>query len=267
MNLISFDLEVGTLGNSASKLSYLFCGLIAGTTSRTITAPLDRLKVYLQTYRGIIDKSNELHNVNTNTTTNTTGPGLIRRYFNTIKQANIDIYRAGGIRAFYKGNGINVLKIIPESGTKFFVFEWTKSLIKSKDGPLTIKERFMAGGIAGMFSQFAIYPFEIIKVRFMSSATSTINNKKSSFIYTIKNVYTTNGVRGFYKGLNMSLLGIFPFAAIDLSLFETLKYHYLASHNKKENETPKISVILGCGVVSGTVGAVTVYPISLIRTR
>ena len=60
MNLMSLDLEVSTLGNSASKLSYLFCGAIAGTISRSATAPLDRIKVFLQTSTHTITKQNIL---------------------------------------------------------------------------------------------------------------------------------------------------------------------------------------------------------------
>lgn len=62
----------------------------------------------------------------------------------------------------WRGNGINVLKIAPESAFKFMAYEQAKRLIRgSRTKDLTIFERFMAGSLAGGFSQSLIYPLEV----------------------------------------------------------------------------------------------------------
>jgi hypothetical protein len=60
------------------------------------------------------------------------------------------------------------------------------------------------------------------------------------------------------------LIGVPRYAAIDLSTFEALKLAYLRSTNKDE---PGVLALLAFGSVSGSVGATSVYPVNLMRTR
>ena len=83
--------------------------------SRTTTAPFDRLKVYL------ITRSPELSNVDLKNATETTK--VAKKGFKAIFDAIGRIYMEGGIRAFWVGNGLSVVKIFPESAIKFFSYE------------------------------------------------------------------------------------------------------------------------------------------------
>lgn len=70
--------------------------------------------------------------------------------------------REGGLTSLWRGNGINVLKIGPESALKFMAYEQIKRAIKADDvRELELYERFMAGSLAGGISQSAIYPLEV----------------------------------------------------------------------------------------------------------
>lgn len=96
-------------------------GACAGSVSRTATAPLDRLKVILQVQNS--------------------------------KQRISDTFRSmlkeGGWASFWRGNGINVLKIAPESAIKFMAYEQVKRYIRGQEHnrPMSIFERFV-----GMYS-------------------------------------------------------------------------------------------------------------------
>ena len=58
------------------------------------------------------------------------------------------------LQGLWRGNGLNVIKIAPESALKFGAYDEMKRLIKGKDNrDLMIYERFMAGSFAGAFSQ------------------------------------------------------------------------------------------------------------------
>lgn len=70
--------------------------------------------------------------------------------------------REGGSTSLWRGNGINVLKIGPESALKFMAYEQIKRAIKGDDvRELGLYERLMAGSLAGGISQSAIYPLEV----------------------------------------------------------------------------------------------------------
>lgn len=71
--------------------------------------------------------------------------------------------REGGPSSLWRGNGINVLKIAPESAFKFAAYEQLKRAIKGNDDnrELGVTERFMAGSCAGGISQSVVYPLEV----------------------------------------------------------------------------------------------------------
>ncbi|XP_043286050.1 calcium-binding mitochondrial carrier protein SCaMC-2 [Venturia canescens] len=214
---------------------HLLAGGIAGAVSRTCTAPLDRIKVYLQVHG--------------------------------TRQCNITscfryMLREGGIMSLWRGNGINVLKIGPETALKFMAYEQVKRAIKGTDSrELRIDERFIAGSLAGGISQSAIYPLEVLKTRLALRKTGEF----TGILDAAAKIYNQGGLKNFYRGYIPNLIGILPYAGIDLAVYETLKNRYLRSHT--ENEQPAFWVLLLCGTASSTAGQVCSYPLALVRTR
>ncbi|XP_076245672.1 short Calcium-binding Mitochondrial Carrier isoform X1 [Calliopsis andreniformis] len=214
---------------------HLVSGGVAGAVSRTCTAPLDRIKVYLQVHG--------------------TRHCKIMSCFRYM-------LREGGSTSFWRGNGINVLKIGPESALKFMAYEQIKRAIKGDDvRELGLYERLMAGSLAGGISQSAIYPLEVLKTRFALRKTGEF----SGLIDATKKIYKQGGLKSFYKGYIPNLMGILPYAGIDLAVYETLKNRYLRTHDK--NEQPPFWILLLCGTASSTAGQVCSYPLALVRTR
>lgn len=159
-----------------NALGYLLAGGIAGAVSRTCTAPFDRLKIYL------ITRSSTPQNPL------------------TLASAVRSIYNHGGWKGFFVGNGLNVMKIIPESAIKFYSYESCKELIanilhcEDKDS-IPTSARFVAGGMAGICAQFSIYPVETLKTRIMThqscenTATSTaIKSSSTTTTHVLRNV-------------------------------------------------------------------------------
>ena len=94
--------ERGRGGREGEDTCILYFQLINSfhfsSVSRTVTAPLDRLKVFFQTQS-------------------------MRGKSYTIGSCLEDMLREGGVRSLWRGNGINVIKIAPESALRFFAFE------------------------------------------------------------------------------------------------------------------------------------------------
>jgi solute carrier family 25 phosphate transporter 23/24/25/41 len=117
-------------------------GGVSGAISRTLTAPMDRVKVLLQAGE------------------------VSGKKISGIRQAVGFVWREGGLKAFWRGNGVNVLKLTPENAVKFFAFNFAKSHMSDKPG---VGERFLSGAFAGIVSSISIYPFEVIKTRIATS--------------------------------------------------------------------------------------------------
>ncbi|KAF7199105.1 transcript variant X2 [Nothobranchius furzeri] len=81
---------------------HLMAGAIAGSVSRTGTAPLDRLKVFRQVHSSSDFKGN-----------------VLKGFQYMLKE--------GGPWSLWRGNGINVLKIAPETAVKFTAYEQVKT--------------------------------------------------------------------------------------------------------------------------------------------
>ncbi|XP_050360880.1 calcium-binding mitochondrial carrier protein SCaMC-2 [Nymphalis io] len=213
---------------------HLLAGGIAGAVSRTCTAPLDRLKVFLQV--------------------NPTRENMTKCLAKMINE--------GGFTGLWRGNGINVIKIAPESALKFAAYEQVKRLIKGEKNPLEIYERFVAGATAGAISQTVIYPLEVLKTRLALRKTGQYNG----ILDAVKKIYAREGLKCFYKGYIPNILGIVPYAGIDLAVYETLKKKYINKY-QAHNEQPGMLLLLACGSASCTLGQVCSYPLALVRTR
>ncbi|MBN3301962.1 SCMC2 protein, partial [Amia calva] len=216
---------------------HLVAGGGAGAVSRTCTAPLDRLKVLMQ-----------VHGSRTNNM--------------CIVSGFTQMIREGGMRSLWRGNGINVIKIAPESAIKFMAYEQIKRLIGSNQETLGILERLVAGSLAGAIAQSSIYPMEVLKTRMALRKTGQF----SGMADCAKHIFRKEGLGAFYKGYVPNMLGIIPYAGIDLAVYETLKNSWLQRY-ATDSADPGVFVLLACGTISSTCGQLASYPLALVRTR
>ena len=89
---------------------------------------------------------------------------------------------------------------------------------------------------------------------------------------TARKMWRSSGLVGFYRGLPMGLIGMFPYSAIDLSTFEYLKKFITArnirvGHYSEGEAAPGNIMTASIGACSGALGASMVYPINVLRTR
>ncbi|KAH8803939.1 mitochondrial carrier domain-containing protein [Hyaloscypha sp. PMI_1271] len=249
---------------------YFLAGAVAGAVSRTATAPLDRIKVYLIANVGPPKDSIEAAKQgNAVATAKKLGRPLVA--------AAKELWKAGGMRSLFAGNGLNVLKVMPESAIKFGSYEAAKRALAQLEGhgdPQNINpySKFVAGGAGGLVSQLFVYPIDTLKFRMQCETVSGGLHGNALIIDTAKKMYRQGLIRTSYRGLTMGLIGMFPYSAIDLGTFEFLKSK-LAQHSAKrlgchEEDALPGSFATGCiGAFSGAFGASVVYPINLLRTR
>lgn len=170
------------------------CGALSGMTARSVVAPMDRVKIRMQT-------------------------GSLTGHQNlTLKSSFLNIVKTDGIRGLWKGNSVNCLRVAPHSAIQFGVYNHLKS------DSTSIQSKLFNGSIAGICAASVTQPLDVIRVQLQ---TSTDNNIKSS----ISSILKHNGLRGLYRGYIPTICSLSPFIAINFTAYDTLK-SYNTSESK-----------------------------------
>ncbi|CAI0425401.1 unnamed protein product [Linum tenue] len=211
-------------------------GAVAGAAAKTVTAPLDRVKLLMQT-----------HGVRVGQESAKKAIGFV--------EALALIGKEEGIKGYWKGNLPQVIRIIPYSAVQLFSYEFYKKLFKGKDDELSVIGRLAAGACAGMTSTFVTYPLDVLRLRL---AVETGHRTMSEIALIM---LREEGVASFYYGLGPSLLGIAPYIAVNFCMFDLVK----KSLPEKYQNKAQSSVITA--VVSAAVATLTCYPLDTVRRQ
>ncbi|XP_077238690.1 thylakoid ADP,ATP carrier protein, chloroplastic-like isoform X5 [Tasmannia lanceolata] len=215
-------------------------GAIAGAAAKTLTAPLDRVKLLMQC---IV----QTHGVRFVEGTTTKGIGFI--------EAITLIGKEEGIKGYWKGNLPQVIRIIPYSAVQLFAYETYKKLFRGKDGELSVVGRLAAGACAGMTSTFVTYPLDVLRLRLaVEPGCKTMSE-------VALNMLRDEGIGSFYRGLGPSLLGIAPYIAVNFCIFDLIK----KSLPEKYQKRPESSFVTA--LVSATLATVMCYPLDTVRRQ
>ena len=95
----------------------------------------------------------------------------------------------GGILSLWRGNGVSVMRNIPEAALKYGLFEALKN--KFCDAEPTVGQRFLSGAVAGSVAQTCIYPMEVLKTRMVLRSS----RQYSTVFGCIKTIYQQEGIK------------------------------------------------------------------------
>jgi solute carrier family 25 (mitochondrial phosphate transporter), member 23/24/25/41 len=138
---------------------HLISGSIAGVVSRSITHPLERLRILQQ-----VGNAEYVHR------------GVI--------SSLLKLNRSEGIRGLWKGNAVNCTLAAPFSAFEFFFYEFFKEElfpgVQKQD--LTFLQRFAAGGLSGAASQFLVYPGDVVKTHYVAATTKKMTSENTNLV-------------------------------------------------------------------------------------
>lgn len=117
---------------------------------------------------------------------------------------------------------------------------------------------------AGMVSTCCTSPLWVVKTRFMLQSvkdptTKPYRHTGDAFVQ----IYRTEGIRGFYRGLLPSLFGV-SHVAVQFPLYETFKAWARA---QTEDDELHPSSILMCSSAAKMIASCLTYPHEVLRTR
>lgn len=130
-------------------------------------------------------------------------------------------------------------------------------------GNLTSTDYFLASGASGILTAFFTNPIWVIKTRMLSTAKNT-PGAYQSIRHGTKHLWSTEGVRGFYRGLVPSLFGV-SHGAIQFMAYEQLKNNFGVTRGGKDQLTNMDFLTLSA-VSKMFAGSVT-YPYQVVRAR
>lgn len=138
-----------------------------------------------------------------------------------------DIYREESFRALFKGLGPTLVGAIPARSINFFVYGNGKRVIADKfnAGVENSWVHLSAAALAGIVTGSATNPIWVVKTRLQLVRGEIGQGRRKWFGGSwdcMKKIMREEGVRGFYKGLSASYLGVTE-GTIQWVLYERLK--------------------------------------------
>ncbi|BAU02982.1 hypothetical protein LR48_Vigan10g003300 [Vigna angularis] len=226
----------------------LVAGGLAGGFAKTVVAPLERVKILFQTRRAEFQST-----------------GLIG--------SAVRIAKTEGLLGFYRGNGASVARIIPYAAIHYTSYEEYRRLIIQtfpdvwKGPTLDLVAGSLSGGTAVLFT----YPLDLTRTKLAYQivsptklgASGMVNNEQvyRGITDCLTRTYREGGIRGLYRGVAPTLVGIFPYAGLKFYFYEEMKRHVPEEYNKS------IMAKLTCGSVAGLLGQTFTYPLEVVRRQ
>ena len=131
---------IALLGLVPRPLVLFAAGALSGAIAKTITAPLDRVKILLQVSGGF----------------EAGAIGQAARQGSLINSL-IAVGKQEGLAGYWKGNLPQVLRVVPYSAAQLYSYEVFKQMFADEEGKLSVRKRLMAGAAAGMTATLVRY--------------------------------------------------------------------------------------------------------------
>jgi solute carrier family 25 (adenine nucleotide translocator) protein 4/5/6/31 len=184
-------------------------GGTAGIVSKTITAPIERVKLIIQTQ----DANPRIIS------------GEVPRYTG-IANCFARVASEQGVKAYWAGNFTNCIRYFPTQAFNL-AFKDTFKVMFPKYSPKTEFWSFFAvnmasGGLAGAGSLCVVYPLDYARTRLASdvgSGKKTFNGLGDCLMKTAKG---PQGVLSLYNGFGISVAGIIPYRGVQFGLNDTI---------------------------------------------
>jgi len=184
-------------------------GGIAAGVSKTIVAPIERVKLLLQVqavskqlteaqkYKGIVD-------------------------------CFVRIPKEQGFMAFWRGNLANVIRYFPTQALNFAFKDKYKQIFlagvdKNKDFLKFFAGNLASGGAAGATSLCFVYPLDFARTRLAADVGKGTEREFTGLGNCLGKIFKADGLIGLYRGFGVSVQGIIIYRAAFFGLYDTAK--------------------------------------------
>ncbi|KAF2152504.1 mitochondrial carrier [Myriangium duriaei CBS 260.36] len=133
-----------------------------------------------------------------------------------------------------------------------------------KKSPEYITRNFIAGGLAGCAAKTVVGPLDRVKILFQASNPQFQKYTGSWFgvVKAIRDIYSSAGTRGLFRGHSATLVRIFPYAGVKFLAYEQVRAIIIRDASQ---ETPLRRFTTGS--IAGMISVLATYPLEVIRVR
>ena len=236
--------------SSPQKKSFItdfFIGGISAAVSKTIVAPIERVKLLLQ----VQDASSTIK---------------AEDRYNGIGDCFSRVVKEQGFASLWRGNLANVIRYFPTQALNFAFKDFYKTIFNPYN-PKTEPVKFFfgncaSGGAAGATSLTVVYPLDFARTRLAADVGSGGEREFGGLVDCLKKIAAKDGPQGLYRGFGISVVGIVAYRAAYFGMFDTGKA-MLFPDAKNANVLAMWAyaqfVTVSAGIIS--------YPLDTVRRR
>lgn len=236
-----------------SKLEALMSDLVLGggigAISKTVMAPVERVKLLLQTQDSNPDVLS----------------GKVERY-KGIGDCISRVNKEQGLGAFWRGNLVNCLRYAPQQGSALAFNDAINDLFPKYDSKTQLLQstaaKLVSGGLAGAIANTICYPFDYARTRLASDIGKT---KQFKGIWDcLASTVKQQGITGLYTGWSVTVAGAFVYRAGQLGLFKQIQD--MNPYAKDKGTVGAVSSFVAVTVARSAIMPFN-YPFDTVRRR
>ncbi|ETS62730.1 hypothetical protein PaG_02468 [Moesziomyces aphidis] len=242
--------------------SSAIAGACAGLVSSVLTCPLDVVKTRLQAQEG----RRRPTAVSAPIADVAAIPSVEAQRYLGLRGTLRKIWADDGIRGFYRGLGPTIFGYLPTWAIYFSVYDSCKTILArdvAGSGEEDFVNHIVSAMTAGAASTVCTSPLWVVKTRFMLQSSRSSVQRYRHTADAFVQIYRSEGLRGFYKGLLPSLLGV-SHVAVQFPLYESFKS---LARDRVGRDDLTAAEILTCSSSAKMIASVTTYPHEVLRTR
>jgi len=200
-------------GEKKSKIVQLGTDLLIGGSigaiSKTIMAPVERIKLLMQTQ----DSNPKVLS------------GEVQRYTG-IGDCFSRVRSEQGMLAFWRGNLVNCLRYAPQQGSALAFNDLLNNIFPAFNPKTDFWKSFgvklASGGLAGAVANTICYPFDFARTR-LASDLGTGKGQFNGIFDCILTTVRNQGLTGLYTGWSVTVMGAFVYRAGQLGCFKQIQ--------------------------------------------
>lgn len=230
-----------------SFLLDLAAGGVAGGISKTVVAPIERVKLLLQVQAASTQIKPE-------------------NQYKGIVDCFTRVSKEQGALSFWRGNTANVIRYFPTQALNFAFKDKYKQLfmagVTKDDFWRFFLGNLASGGAAGATSLMFVYPLDFARTRLAADVGTGKSRLYTGLGNCISTIFKSDGMKGLYQGFGVSVGGIIVYRAAFFGGYDTLRDMVLPD----PKNAPVWQKWMVAQVVTTAAGIIS-YPFDTVRRR